>query len=192
MAVMPLKLEAARRQLWAGNVIAYPTEAVWGVGCDPHNEAAVHKLLAIKGREIGKGLILVAASIDQFDDYLKGLEPSLLAKLKSSWPGPITWLVPDNGFAPRWVIGDNTRLALRVSAHQPVIDLCRSFGGPITSSSANVSGRPTPKWPWQLQKQLLGLDFCMNGPLGVASKPSEIRDLITDKVIRAGVLRQSV
>ncbi len=182
--MVSLKLDFARRQLVAGGVIAYPTEAVWGLGCDPFNEAAVHKLLMLKRRDIAKGLILVAGSIEQFADYLSGLEPRLLAKLNHSWPGPITWLVPDNGFAPRWVIGDHTSVALRVSAHKPIIDLCHSFGGPIVSSSANISGCPTPKWPWQLQQQLAGLDFCMNGALGKANKPSEIRDLMSDKVIR--------
>ncbi|MEE8057220.1 MAG: Sua5/YciO/YrdC/YwlC family protein [Pseudomonadales bacterium] len=186
MTVMPLKLDVARRRLQAGGVIAYPTEAVWGIGCDPNNGMAVNKLLAIKGRDVSKGLILVAASIDQFADYLEGLERLLRAKLEHSWPGPITWLVPDNGFAPKWIVGSNSCVALRVSAHKPVVDLCRSFGGPIVSTSANHSDRPPLRWPWQLQQRLLGLDFCLHGSLGVASKPSEIRDLISDKVLRGG------
>ena len=185
MSVMPLKLDIACRQLKAGKVVAYPTEAVWGLGCDPLNARAVHALLTIKRRDVDKGLILIAASMRQLDDYLRGLEPSLLAKLERSWPGPITWLVPDNGFAPRWIVGSNTYLALRVSAHQPVIDLCRAYGGPIVSTSANISGRPTPKWPWQLQRQLIGLGFCMHGPLGESRRPSEIRELISDKVVRS-------
>ena len=186
MTVMPVKLELARRQLLAGGVIAYPTEAVWGVGCDPHNEAAVNKLLMIKQRSVSKGLIVVAASIDQFAHYLKGLEPLLLAQLEQSWPGPVTWLVPDNGYAPRWIVGSNSRVALRVSAHKPVVDLCKSFDGPIVSSSANRSNRPTSRWPWQLQCQLPEVDYCMNGPLGGADKPSEIRDLMSAKVHRRG------
>jgi L-threonylcarbamoyladenylate synthase len=186
MAVMPLKLEIARSQLRAGGVIAYPTEGVWGLGCDPFDKTAVSKLLAIKGRAETKGLILVAASIEQFDDYLEGLEPALRAKLKCSWPGHITWLVPDNGFTPNWIKGKNQYVALRVSAYQPVVDLCLAFGGPIVSSSANISGHPTVKWPWQLRRQLPSLDYCMNGPLGLAGKPSEIRELISGKVLRGG------
>ena len=186
MTVMPLKLDVARRTLLDGGVIAYPTEAVWGLGCDPHNDTAVNKLLEIKQRDASKGLILVAASIEQFTPYLEGLDPLLLARLEQSWPGPVTWLVPDNGTASQRVRGDNSSVALRVSAHKPVVDLCRSFGGPIVSTSANRSSRPTARWPWQLQTQLPAVDYCLNGPLGNAYRPSEIRDLVSGQLHRSG------
>lgn len=183
---MPLKLEFARRRLEAGAVIAYPTEGVWGLGCDPNNEMAVRKLLAIKQRDVAKGLILVGASIEQFANYLKGLDPTLLARLEASWPGPTTWLVPHNGYAPDWITGRHRKVALRVSAHQLVADLCNSFGGPIVSSSANIAGRPTPKWPWQVLQQLPELEYLLPGHLGGANRPSEIRDLVSDTVLRPG------
>jgi len=170
-----------------GAVIAYPTEAVWGLGCDPHNPVAITKLLQIKGRSADKGLIQVAASIDQFQPALADLDGQLIARLNSSWPGPVTWLVPDNASAHPLVRGRFSTVALRVSAHPLVAALCDAFGGPIVSTSANFSGDPAPRWPWQVQRQLgPQLDFLLAGTVGVTRKPSEIRDLVSGTIIRAG------
>lgn len=179
------KIKVATQSLSAGGVIAYPSEAVWGLGCDPFNHDAVSRLLALKQRPVGKGLILVASSIEQFAPYLEGLDTALRARLESSWPGPTTWLVPDNHFAPWWIRGDFTSVALRVSAHPVIGQLCRSFAGPIVSTSANRTGKPPCKWPWQLRRQWgEQLDWIVHGNLGGASKPTEIRDLVSDKVVR--------
>ena len=182
-----LKVKFAAEVIRAGGVIAYPTESVWGLGCDPHNRAAVSRLLALKQRDPAKGLILVAADMAQFSPYLKGLSRQHLSQLSLAWPGPLTFLVPDNGYAPRLITGKFKSVALRVSAHKQVADLCRAFGGPIVSTSANLAGLPTPRWPWLIHQQLgQGIDFLLPGCLGRSAKPSEIRDLITDKVIRQG------
>ena len=167
-----------------GRVIAYPTEGVWGIGCDPFNEDAVRQLLRIKGRRPEKGLILVAASIQQFAPLLAGLSPGQLEQLETSWPGPITWIVPDNGRVPVWIRGQHSAVALRVSAHPLVAELCKRFGGPIVSTSANRAGRPVARYPWQIRRQLPMLDYVLHGPLGGTGKPSEIRDLQSGKILR--------
>lgn len=185
MPAMPLKLAFAVKALQRGGVIAYPTEAVWGLGCDPHNNAALRRLLMMKQRDPAKGLILVAADRQQFAPYLAGLEPALLKKLDESWPGPNTWLVPDNGVAPALVRGSHRSVALRVSAHSLVGALCTAFGGPIVSTSANLSGEPAVKHIWQLMRRLGDrLDYCLPGATGGHRNPSLIRDLLTDEVIR--------
>lgn len=182
-----LKVKVAADTLRAGGVIAYPTEAVWGLGCDPHNAAAVSRLLALKQRDPAKGLILVAADIDQLAPYLSGLSDQHLAQLHRAWPGPYTFIVPDNGYPPALIKGDFKSVALRVSANKQVADLCRAFGGPIVSTSANMAGLPAPKWSWRVAQQLgHGVDFLLPGSVGGATKPSEIRDLMSDKVIRHG------
>ncbi len=186
MAVMPLKLHRAVRHLQRGDVIAYPTEAVWGFGCDPANEHAVARLLQLKQRPVNKGLILVGASVDQFDAYLQGLEPALKDKFSQPSSIPTTWLVPAAKSVPSWIKGDFDSIALRVSTYKPVVDLCLAYGGPLVSTSANTSGNHPCAWPWQLQRFLgRGLDYILPGQLGKASSPSEIRDLISDKVIRS-------
>ncbi len=181
-----LKLRRAANAIKAGGVIAYPTETVWGFGCDPDNPRAVARLLALKQRPVEKGLILVAASAEQFAPYLEGLDDKLISKFSQPTSSPTTWLVPDNGTAKEWIRGDFHSVALRVSTHKQVVDLCMSFGGPIVSTSANISGQATRQWPWQLRRYLgiNGLDYILPGQLKTNPKPSEIRDLISDKVIR--------
>lgn len=181
----PLRLQRAVTCLRRGGVLAYPTEAVWGLGCDPFDHAAVAAILALKQRPQAKGLILVASSIAQFAPYLQGLSPQQYQQLARSWPAAITWLVPDNGYAPLAVRGDHGSVALRVSAHPLVQQLCQAWGGPIVSTSANRAGRPALRNEWQVRREFgRGIDCYLPGPLGGASAPSKIIDLQTGRVLR--------
>ncbi len=170
-----------------GGVIAYPTEAVWGLGCDLFNSDAVANILSLKKRSVDKGLILVAANINQLDFILEGLSSEQKAKLQTSWPGPVTWLVPNNGSIPYWISGDHSSVAVRVSAHPVVQALCHYYGGPIVSTSANPQGKPAAKTHWQVQRYFNGrpeLNFITQGVVGKRNKPSDIRDLLTETIIR--------
>lgn len=180
------EVQQAADYMQQGGVIAYPTEAVWGLGCAPDNKQAVYRILSLKNRDVRKGLILIAASIEQLDPYLDGLDPVLLKKLSDSWPGPVTWLVPVNDRAPAWITGEFDTLALRVSGHPLVQGLCNAFGGPIVSTSANPQGEP-PALTAKEAKQYFGerLDFISPGNVGDNGTPSRIIDLQTDRVIRA-------
>lgn len=181
-----LKLQTAADTLRGGGVVAYPTEAVWGLGCDPFNHRAIERLLAIKQRDPAKGLILIAASIAQIEPFIIDLNSEQLAQLSSNWPGPYTYLIPANSYVPLLIKGAHSSVALRVSAHRTVVDLCRAFGGPIVSSSANIAGLPAAKWPWQVHRRFATkIDFQLPGVIGAANRPTEIRDLVTDKVIRS-------
>lgn len=182
-----LDIPAAVAILRRGGVIAYPTEAVWGVGCDPMNEAAVMRLLAIKQREVGKGLILIAAHEDQFDGLLDwdALPPDRAEAVYDSWPGPNTWIVPTRGSVPKWITGDHAGVAARVSAHPVVVALCEAFGGPITSTSANPAGAPPAYTRDRLDSGLIAdLDGVVAGETGGGSAPSTIRDARTGQVLR--------
>ncbi|AXY42553.1 Sua5/YciO/YrdC/YwlC family protein [Halomonas sp. JS92-SW72] len=172
--------------LHRGGVIAYPTEAVWGLGCDPDNDEALARLLRLKQRDPAKGVILVAASIAQFAPWLEGLPLELHAPLAASWPGPNTWLVPDNGRSHGLVRGGHDRVALRVSAHPLVVALCEAFGGPIVSTSANIASEP-PAMSAEEVRGVFGdgLDAIVEGELGGLDRPSTIRDLVTGQLMRA-------
>jgi len=179
------RIHLAVSALRAGGVIAYPTEGVWGLGCDPSDPAAVLRLLALKHRVMAKGLLLVAADIEQFAPYLIGLSAERQQRLRDSWPAPLTWLVPNNGAAPDWICGTHTGVALRVSAHPLVAALCCAFGGPLVSTSANPSGRRAALTAVQVRRYFGNdLDFILNGELGGQRGPTPIRDLITDKFVR--------
>lgn len=168
-------------------VIAYPTEAVWGLGCLPWSEMAVARLLRMKARPQSKGLILLAASIDQFDWLLQDLPGTQKARLELSWPGAITWLVPHSGRVPEWICGNHDTVALRVSAHPGVQALCKALGGPVVSTSANVSGGREARHLFQVYQRFgHSLDYVLGGSLGGSKHPSTIRDLATDALLRSG------
>ncbi|MBL4781043.1 MAG: Sua5/YciO/YrdC/YwlC family protein [Porticoccaceae bacterium] len=167
-------------------IVAYPTEAVWGLGCDPDNPNAVQSLLRLKRRDPRKGLILIAADIAMFAPYLQGLPAPLILQLQQSWPGAITWLVPNNHHASAWISGGRETLALRVTAHPVAAALSRAFDGPLVSTSANPQGLPPAKSLMKV-KAYFGnsLDAYTPGSIGHAATPSEIRSLLTGEVIRA-------
>lgn len=180
-------IQATARAISDGGVVAYPTEAVWGLGCDPNNAEAIQKLLAIKDRPQHKGLILVAASIEQLEPFLRRLTLEQRHTLEQTWPGPVTWLVPDDEVASPLVRGEHSSVALRVSAHPVVVGLCRAYGGPIVSTSANRSGDPPARDAATVHryfpKQLAAV---APGAVGESVEPSEIRDLLTGIVLRGG------
>lgn len=178
------QIRLAAHRLAYGGVIAYPTEGVWGLGCLPDDGLAVARILELKRRSRSAGLLLVAADISQFAAYLTGLTPARYDRLSEDWPGPVTWLVPDNGEAPGWITGDHDTLGLRVSDHPLVRSLCRR-AGPIVSTSANISGRPAAMNELQVRLTFGNrLDMIVPGNLGGRSGPSRIRLLETGEFLR--------
>ena len=182
----PLRLRAAVRALRLGGVIACPTEAVWGLSCDPDNPSAVGRLLDLKRRPERKGLILVAASESQLGFLLQGLSSDERATLSDSWPGPATWLVPHRQRVPTWIRGEHDTVAVRVSAHPVVSALCRAWGGPLVSTSANPGGARPARSLFQVRVYFgITLDGLVPGSLGDQSRPTGIRNLATGEIIRA-------
>lgn len=175
----------ARRELEHGGVIAYPTEAVIGLGCDPWDEEAVAKVLWLKRRPVDKGLIVIAADVEQLAelvDFSRIPEP---AQVTASWPGPVTWLAPAHPGTPYWLTGRHDTLAVRVSAHPGVRELCDRVG-PLVSTSANPSGC-LPARTTRRARAYFGLDVdCyVPGNVGAEARPSVIRDAQSGRVVRA-------
>lgn len=173
--------------LRAGGVVAYPTEAVWGLGCDPRDEAATLRLLAIKQRDVGKGLILIAADETQLSPFIDmgALDDAQRAAVRASWPGPNTWIVPAAADAPRWITGAHAGIAVRVSAHPPVIALCDAYGGALVSTSANRAGEPAAHAIGQLDPRVIAdVDGVLEGETGALDRPTVIRDARSGAVLR--------
>ncbi|MGB1139467.1 MAG: L-threonylcarbamoyladenylate synthase [Halioglobus sp.] len=180
-----MHLKTAVDTLCHGGVIACPTEAVWGLSCDPYCEDAVEHLLTLKMRPAFKGLILVAASQEQVAFLLGDLSEKQAAMLSETWPGPNTWLVPHQGLIPENVCGDHEKVAVRVSAHPVVKALCESFGGPLVSTSANRAGARPALHAFQVRRYFGdGLDYVLPGRLGARARPSTIRDLASGEILR--------
>jgi L-threonylcarbamoyladenylate synthase len=171
--------------LRAGGVIAYPTEAVYGLGCDPANEAAVLRILALKQRSVDKGLILIAADAVQLHSYI---EPRLFAansEVHASWPGPHTWLFPCKTGTPAWLTGVYNTLAVRVTAHPVAAGLCRAFGGAIVSTSANPAGAEPARDSKTVTSYFNGeIDMIVDGAVDTTAQVSSIRDARTGQQFR--------
>jgi len=181
------KVSRAVKLLKQQAVIAYPTESVWGLGCDPWSREAVEKLLHLKKRSVTKGLILIAADSAQLKPFLKGLAPEQLARFHTPQKKPTTWLVSNNGVAPEWISGGHDTLALRVTNHPLASALCSLFGGPLVSTSANPQAHPAATSAEQVIEYFAeALDFVTPGAVGGAAKPSEIRYLASGDVVREG------
>ena len=179
------KIAQAARTVKAGGIIAYPTEAVFGLGCDPSNLLAVTRLLELKQRPVHKGLILVAATRQQLAPWVLPQTAELERRLADSWPGPFTWLVPARDDCPHWLTGEHSTLAVRVSAHPVVRALCNRLGGALVSTSANVSTLPPARSVLEVQLHFAeSIDFIVTGSLGGRAQPTTIRDLVSGRTIR--------
>ncbi len=180
-------IETPESALQAGEVICYPTEAIYGLGCDPDNQDAVTKLLTIKSRPIEKGLILIA---DNYGQCLPYVDDNIIpmdkrADIFSSWPGAITWLLPAKASTPHWLTGGHDTIAIRVTSHPIVKQLCQRFGKPIVSTSANVTGQ-TPVVSLLEARRQFGsqVGYYVEGELGGNATPSVIKNAMTGQVIR--------
>ena len=186
MGALRWPLKHARDVIWSGGVIAYPTEAVFGLGCDPLNGPAVARILAIKQRAPAKGFILIATDIAQLEPFMQ-LDAAMRAQVLQTWPGPVTWVVPASAGVPGWLSGGRDTLAVRVTAHPVARALCEATGLALVSTSANLSGHSPLRSPPAVRR-LLGdkVDYVVPGTVGTRKNPTEIRDARTGRILRAG------
>lgn len=176
----------AARIVRAGGVVAYPTEAVYGLGCVPRDREAVSRILAIKRRSWRKGLILIGATIEQLERYVVLPPEPRRSEVLASWPGPHTWVLDARRAVPRWITGGRASVAVRLTAHPLASELCRSVGDALVSTSANVSRRPPHRRLLRLRHDLgRQVDYVLAGPLGGLKDPTVIRDGRSGATLRA-------
>lgn len=184
---MDAALAAAVAALRAGGVIAYPTEAVFGLGCDPENASAVARLFALKQRPPGQGVLLIAADFSQVEKYIDcaRMPPDALALARATWPGPHTWVFPRSPATPAWLAGTHSGIALRVTAHTQAAQLCRAFGGALVSTSANRHGTPPARSADDVRAAFgEELAYILQGPTGGLERPTPIRDAVSGEMLR--------
>ena len=177
------QIQQAAKIIQSGGVISYPTESVFGLGCDPLNEFAVNKILKLKNRAVEKGLIIVAGDLKQLKPYveLSTEEEQKILNEKSD----TTWLVKKSELTPGWVSGNHKKVAVRVSNHPLIFQLCQIINQPLISTSANPSGS-APAITSQQSKHYfsnnvdLYIDYASKG----TGQPTQIKDITTDIVIR--------
>lgn len=184
-----LLIDQAVTCLKQGKIIAYPTEAVFGLGCDPHNLQALEQLLQLKQRSAHKGFILIASHIEQLLPYLalEELPSGRWNEIIAQWPGPYTWICPAKSAVSPLLRGDHATLAVRVTAHPVAKALCEQFEGAIVSTSANLSTQMALRTSTDVI-QLFGAQIAgvVVGELGGSHNPTSIRHAITGELLRAG------
>lgn len=185
-APAPYQLRRIRQIVETGGVIAYPTEAVYGLGCDPANLWAVAHLLQLKGRDWRKGLILIAANRAQLDPWVSLDEPEWQA-LEQQWPGPRTWVVPARPGTPDWITGGRSEIAVRITAHPTVRSLCMACDSALVSTSANPDGRPPARSALMVRRYFADrLDGIVAGPIDRRANPTAIRHWPDGQWLRRG------
>ena len=173
--------------LKAAGVIAYPTEAVFGLGCNPFDEAAVTRVFALKQRPPTQGVLLIAADFSQVEPFidLHRTPAAALARAQASWPGPHTWIFPRALATPQWLARGHAGIALRVTAHPLAAALCRAFGGALVSTSANRHGQPPARSAAQVQAAFgAELAYILDGETSGLARPTPIRDAVSGEEIR--------
>lgn len=182
------RVARAARVVAAGGVVAYPTEGVYGLGCEPLDADAVARVRALKGRPDSKGFVLIASDPADLVGWLAPAGPAQWDRVLASWPGPVTWVVRARAWVPRWLTGGSGRLAVRVTSHPLARALAEAVGGPIVSTSANRVGAPPARSALSVRLRFgARVDAILAGALGGALGSSEIRDADTGAVLRAAV-----
>lgn len=178
------RLRHAARLVRRGGVIGYPTEGVYGLGCDPFQRPAVERLLRLKGRPAAKGMILIAASWEQVLP-LMAITDEERGRLAEPGAEPVTWLMPAAPAVPEWIRGEHDTVALRITAHPTARALCAAWGGPLVSTSANPAGKAPARQGRQLRRYFgSSVDMVLSAPLGGAAGASEIRDFRSGQIVR--------
>ena len=166
---------------------AYPTEAVFGLGCDPRSEPAMMEILRLKSRPVEKGVILIAASFDQLRPFVHIEKLPLEHQIKAlnSWPGPFTWLLPKSELTPAWVSGESDLVAVRVSSHPLVQKMCLLVDSPMVSTSANPASMEPARSSSEVRSYFGDELLIVDGSLGEQQTPSTIINGLNLETLRA-------
>lgn len=169
-------------------LILYPTDTVWGLGCDATDVEAVKKIYALKKREESKSLVILVSSLTMLKEYIPTIPQKAINILEvAEKPTTIIYSNP-KGLASNTIASDNT-VAIRIPKHEYCIQLLQKFGKPIVSTSANISGENTPKSFLEISQAILeGVDYVVNLEREkVTKKSSTILKIVQDdiEVIRA-------
>lgn len=180
------KLRLATQVIARGGIIAYPTESVFGLGCDPLDYLAVERICRLKQRSLSKGLILIASHPDQLLPYTQ-LDPKQIKTLQSKRSKPTTWVVPASDSCPLWLRGKHTGIAVRLTQHPLAKQLCEYSHRALVSTSANISSQTAARKALTVQRVFgPAVDLILHGETGHHRHASEILDIVSHQILRNG------
>ncbi len=178
-------VQQALEILRAGGLILYPTDTVWGIGCDATNEAAVAKVYALKQRSDAKSLIVMADSMGMVERYVQQVPP-MAYDLTEVSDMPLTIVYPQAVNIAANALAEDGSIAIRIVKHAFCEELLRKFKRPVISTSANISTEPTPSMFAKISEEIKnGVDFVVDASLekGATRKPSSIIKLGVDGTV---------
>lgn len=172
--------------LRTGEVIAYPTETVYGLGANPFDEGAMHRLFEAKGRDRRNPILLIVSSRAQLEGVAAEISAQALACMDAFWPGPLSILFPRHPSLPEVITAGSDKVCVRCPGHAWARALCEAFGGPVTSTSANQSGSPVVQSLDELSLPGVALGF--DGGTLDSSQASTILDAESGTILREGAV----
>ncbi len=159
---MDREIELAIEVLRKGGIILYPTDTVWGIGCDATNEEAVAKIYSLKRSEDKHAMLVLCRDADMVVRYVDKA-PGIAFEVMEMATKPLTLILPGATGLAKNLIPEAKTLGVRVPDHEFCYKLLRKFGRPIVSTSANISGEPTPRSVRDISKEIIeGVDFMVN------------------------------
>jgi len=182
----PEGIAVAAGAIRRGEVVAYPTETVYGLGVDPFNEDAIQRLFAVKSRDAGKPILLIVADMEQLRGVVAECSPEATRYIDTFWPGPLSLLFPRSNALPEAVTAGGAKVCVRCPSCSIARDLCRAVGHAITSTSANLSGEAPAR---SLEGfDVPGVAIAIDGGALESDVPSTVFDPDTKRVLREGVI----
>lgn len=178
------QLDCAVKAIDSGGVIAYPTESVFGLGCDPYNSDAIKKILSIKKRPAYKGLIILVSDIEQAQPFLQPLSNQQLERVNTPRERAITWLMPCLPEVSPLLRGHFQSLAVRITQHPIARAICELTNTPLVSTSCNIAGKSELKTVVEVRNHMKAkIDWLVSGRCG-GQAPSQIIDITNNRVLR--------
>ncbi len=186
VSASPEGIQRAADAIRQGEVVAYPTETVYGLGVDPFSEDALARLAAVKGRESPKAVLLVIGDAAQLDGLVTSVSPLARAYMDAFWPGPLSLLFPRSPALPEALTGGSDKVCVRCPSSTVARGLCLAVGGPVTSTSANRTGGEPASHLAQvnLDNVAVGVD----GGALPARQPSTVYDPDENVIHRPGAI----
>ena len=182
------KIKEAAELIKAGGLVIYPTETVYGLAADPFNRIAVLKVFGAKRRPLNKPLSVATSSLEKADELVFINEAA--RKIAGAFlPGPITMILKKKARLPKELTAGSEKLGIRIPDHPIALRLIE-LAGPITATSANITGQPAPTTAYEAKKQIgKSVDFVLDGGECKIKEPSTVIDLMEKpKIIRAGAV----
>ncbi len=183
-------LQRAAEALRAGEVVAYPTETVYGLGVDPFNEAALDRLYRVKHRDPHHAVLMIVGALDHLSALAAPLTPRAVAYADAFWPGPLSLLLPPAFGVPPALLGPDSEVCLRWTSHPVATALCTAFGGAIVSTSANLSGQPPARRASEVPEH--GVAVCIDGGELGSGPASTVFEPESGRILREGAITREL